>query len=201
MRKEILDRYATLPDGRVVIDIATSRVEDLFEDFEKMAPFHKKDLQPDLAEYLAGCAKELGHHDFMIRLSFSSLPDRDAGERVVHSIREYFRYRVMLQHADMAHMSRRSAMLLLLGIVLLVAVIKLGGLLPAEPSLIETLFYEGLTIVAWIAIWESVAGFFTGWFPAYSRKRIYSRLSGSEVSINGKGDDDNSFLDEPRNVH
>lgn len=197
MRKEILERYATLPDGRFVIDIATSQVDDLFEDFEKMAPFHKKDLQPDLAEYLAGCAREIGHHDFMIRLSFSSLPDRDAGERIVHSIREYFRYRVMVQHADMGRMSRRSAMLLLLGIVLLVAVIKLGGLLPPEPTLMETLFYEGLTIVAWIAIWESVAGFFTGWFPAYSRKRIYSRLSGSEVRIDVKGEGENNISEVP----
>ncbi|ANT65713.1 hypothetical protein [Prosthecochloris sp. CIB 2401] len=186
MRNEILDRYAMLPDGRFVIDIATSRVDELFEDFEKMAPFHKKDLQPDLAEYLVGCVRELGRHDFVVRLSVSSLQEHDAGERIVQSIREYFRYRVMVQHGDMAHMVRRSGLLLLLGIVLMVAVIQLRFLLSPEPSLLATLFYEGLTIVAWIAVWESVAGFFTGWFPAYSRMRIYSRLSGSEVMVDEK---------------
>ncbi len=49
MPKRIVDRYEHTVDGIVIIDVAARRVEDLYEDFDKTAPYHKKDLDEDLA--------------------------------------------------------------------------------------------------------------------------------------------------------
>jgi hypothetical protein len=47
------------------------RVEDLYNDFDKSAPYIRRDLDQDLADYLIGCARELGRVTFKILFTLS----------------------------------------------------------------------------------------------------------------------------------
>jgi hypothetical protein len=52
MKKNILDRYASTRDKKVIIDIAAEKIGDLYNDLDKYAPYRKKELDPNLVAYL-----------------------------------------------------------------------------------------------------------------------------------------------------
>lgn len=85
--KDILERYDRLDDGRVVIDVYASKVEELYEDFDKQAPFHRKDLDEELAAYLFDCVREIGRVDFIIRNTLDAVPSAELQERIRTSLK------------------------------------------------------------------------------------------------------------------
>ena len=52
MNHPILDRYSRTEDGAIVIEVTTEKVEDLYNNFDRNAPYIKKDLDDELSEYL-----------------------------------------------------------------------------------------------------------------------------------------------------
>jgi len=87
--KRIVDRYEHTVDGLVIVDVAARRVEDLYEDFDKTAPYHKKDLDEDLAYYLTECVREIGRVDFVIRFMFERYPSEEFMKRVRTSVHKF----------------------------------------------------------------------------------------------------------------
>jgi len=90
VEKRILDRYERTAEGGVVIDVAARRVEDLYEDFDKTAPYHRKDLDPDLADYLGDCVREIGRADFLIRFTLERQLSDDLVRRIRGSVNSFF---------------------------------------------------------------------------------------------------------------
>jgi len=101
MKKHILDRYDSLPDGRFLVDVATGDMAGLFEEFDRAAPYYRKDLDPQLAEYLCGCVREIGRAPFALRFSFDRAPDEAARQRIRRSVRSYFLYRGDIENERM----------------------------------------------------------------------------------------------------
>lgn len=66
MKKSILERYRRDSAGQLVVDIAAEKVGDLYDDFDKHAPFVKKELDYDLVEYLIDSVRELGRELFSV---------------------------------------------------------------------------------------------------------------------------------------
>ncbi len=48
MNQSILDRYSRTENGAIIIDVTTERVEDLYNDFDRNAPYVRKDLDDEL---------------------------------------------------------------------------------------------------------------------------------------------------------
>lgn len=55
--KNIIQRYQQLPDGHYAIDITAVKVSDLYNDFDKHAPYARKELDQDLVEYISEYAR------------------------------------------------------------------------------------------------------------------------------------------------
>ena len=161
MPKRILDRYEQTSDGLVIVDVAARRVEDLYEDFDKTAPYHKKDLDEDLAYYLTECAREIGQVRFVIRFMFECYPSEEYMLRVRTSVQKFFIYQRELELGAMNKMLRTAATLLVIGIIILGISLWVNHLLAVDgaPSFFKTVFAEGLTIVAWVSVWEALATF------------------------------------------
>ncbi len=81
------------------IDVAARRVEDLYEDFDKTAPYHRKDLDADLADYLGDCVREIGGVDFLIRFTLERPLSEDLVRRIRSSVKGFFLYRCELEQA------------------------------------------------------------------------------------------------------
>ncbi|MEI8102458.1 MAG: hypothetical protein WCG61_02905 [Chlorobium sp.] len=185
MPKKIVDRYDQTVDGLVIVDVAARRVEDLYEDFDKTAPYHKKDLDEDLVNYLTECVREIGRVDFVIRFMFESFPSEDFMLRVRTSVHKFFIYQRELELEAMNKMLRTAATLLVIGIIILGLSLWVNHLFVAEgtPSFLNTVFAEGLTIVAWVSVWEALTTFLLNWPQHLSRIKLFRNIAEAPVQF------------------
>ena len=185
MPKKIVDRYERTADGLVIVDVAAKRVEDLYEDFDKTAPYHKKDLDEDLASYLTECVREIGRVDFVIRFMFESYPSEEFMLRVRTSVHKFFIYQRELELGAMNKMLRTSATLLIIGIIILGLSLWVNHLFIVDgtPSFLNTVFAEGLTIVAWVSVWEALATFLLNWPQHLFLIRLFKKIAEAPVQF------------------
>lgn len=177
MKRNILGRYEHDDAGKSIIDVAAARVEDLYNNFDKSAPYARRDLDGDLADYLIGCARELGPVPFLIRFTLAVVPEGRNLSRIRGSLKSYFLYRAEIEARSLFHMTRRSAIFLAIGVGILSALAWLDQLMGPDRSIVANVFGEGLTIVAWISLWEALAMFLIEWFPHRKSIGLYRRLA------------------------
>jgi hypothetical protein len=189
MKKHILDRYERDPDGRVIVDVSASRVEELYEDFDKTAPYHKKDLDDDLAFYLTECAREIGRAEFVIRFAFDAMPPHELRERVRTSLHKFFMYQRELEIASMKKMLRTSMVFFLLGISLLFLSLwsSSAWLHTLDNLFMRRVLVEGVTIAAWVSLWESLATFLVNWRPFRQKITLNYRIASAKVLFQDAG--------------
>ena len=163
--------------------MAARRVEDLYENFDKVAPYHKKDLEEDLVYYLTECVREIGRAEFVVRFTFERVPSEELMQRVHTSVHKFFIYQRELELAAMKTMLRTAGMLLIIGIVILGLSLWVNHLFAVSGSatFLNTVFAEGITIVAWVSIWEGLATFLLNWSPHLFHIRIFSNISEAQV--------------------
>ncbi len=185
MPKRIVERYEQTADGLVIVDVAARRVEDLYEDFDKTAPYHKKDLDEDLAYYLTECVREIGRVDFVIRFMFECYPSEEFMLRVRTSVHKFFIYQQELERDAMNKMLRKAATLLIIGIIILGLSLWVNHLFDIEgtPLFLNTVFAEGLTIVAWVSVWEALATFLLNWPQHLLLIRIFRKIAEAPVQF------------------
>jgi hypothetical protein len=177
MRHAVLSRYEHSDDGRVVIDVAAGRVEDLYNNFDRNAPYIRRDLDQDLVEYLIGCAREIGQAPFLIRFTLHLAPDEDSLARVRRSVKGYFDYRSEIESGLVRQMLRKAAVLLLVGLAILFVSVSVNQWLGAERSVVANVFAEGLTVAAWVSLWESLATLLVEWSPHRRAIALFRRLA------------------------
>ncbi|MBL7077128.1 MAG: hypothetical protein ISS31_06635 [Kiritimatiellae bacterium] len=160
---------------------AAPRIQDLYEDFDKTAPFLKKDLDKDLMEYLAGCAREIGGTPFIIRITLGALPDDATVARVRSSTHNYFLYLRDLERRKVRKMARTSLVLLLIGIRVLAVAVSVNQRIGETSGVMAHVFAEGLTVAAWVSLWEALATFLIQWAPVRNEIRLFQRLAEADV--------------------
>lgn len=176
MKKRILERYRRDSDGQLVIDIAASKVSDLYDDFDKHAPFIKKELDYDLVEYLIESAGDLGKEPFGVSFSFAAGLDQTLETRVLKSIQNYFHYLLEKNRRELHAMIRKSLILLLLGVVMLSYSVYINHVLEPRDSVFKHILAEGLVIASWVSMWEALAGMLLEWQPLVHTRKVYARL-------------------------
>jgi len=70
MNNTILNRYDKDENGNLIIKIYTTKIEDLYEDYDKKSTFIKKDLKEDLENYLEESVAEIADNSFIINFNF-----------------------------------------------------------------------------------------------------------------------------------
>jgi len=183
MRRNILDRYDRLDDGRIAVDVYASKVEELYEDFDKQAPFHRKDLDEELAAYLLDCVREIGRAEFVIRITLDAVPAAEFQERIRSSLRKFFLYQRELELASMRRLLKKSLLFLLAGMALLFLSLWFGAAMSLDPEPLAwgRVLAEGVTIAAWVSIWESLSLLMFNWRPARQKIRLNARIAEAEV--------------------
>lgn len=177
MKKNILDRYSRTPDNRLVIDIAAGKVEDLYNNFDRHTPYVKKELNRGLAEYIIDSVGEIGKEDFVIQFSLTELPASDLIARVETSIHDYFSYLKELELRELARMTRSSLVLLLVGALFLFMSIWISQKTAGLESITIHVFVQGLTVAAWVSLWNAIAAFLIHWAPHRLRIKMYERIA------------------------
>ncbi len=180
-RRKILERYERTSEGTLIIDISAQKVEDLYNNFDKRSNFLKKDLDEELSEYLGESAREIGDEHFLIRITLEKILDVTGQERVRSSFKNYFYYMGEAQKRKMAAMARTSMILLAIGAVILTLSILLNQQNEQWQSVVGSVFAEGLTVAAWVSLWEALATYLIEWIPHKKKIRLFHRLAESEL--------------------
>lgn len=178
-------RYERDANGGILVDVSASRAEDLYSVFDRSAPYSRRDLDASLVDYIIECARELGDEAFSIRVSLASSPDRAMLGRIKQGVRNYFVYRAEVERREHAQLIRRSLLFFVLGISILLASIWLRQWLGPAPSVVASVLSEGLTVAAWVSLWESLAGFLIKWIPKRKNVALYQRLAAAELVFDG----------------
>ena len=183
MKKRILNRYRRDSAGRLVIDIAATKVNDLYDDFDKQAPFVKKELDYDLVEYLVESARELGRETFSVNFSLNSELEDSLKNRIRHSIVNYFDYLLAKNSRELHVMLRNSLTLFLLGLVRLSGSVYLNHAFDFGDSVFKRIMAEGLVIASWVSMWEAIAGVLLHWQPTVRERLVYRRLRNADLTF------------------
>lgn len=181
-KKRILGRYERDVKGRVVIEVAAKRVEELYERFDMTAPYQKKDFDDDLVAYLSGCVREIGKAEFVIRFSFDQPPSTELMQLVRSSLHTFFMYRAETEFVALRKQGLSSLLLLVSGMVILALTLRWEHLPVVMPgSFGSQFFYEGLTIAAWVALWEGLVQFLFSGPAGIHRFRLWRRIARAPV--------------------
>lgn len=189
MKRSIIDRYEINDSQQVVIDVSVRSVEDLFDRFDRCAPYLKKDLDPQFVDYLIGCAQELGGREFTIRINLTTPATVKNKERVQQSIRNYLHYLKQVTVRELKAMFRRSLALFGLGLSLLTLAILAGQQLAHGGSVPGQILTEGLTVAAWVSLWQALAYLLIEWQPHRRELIVYRRIMAAPVQFQSSSED------------
>ena len=117
----------------------------------------------------------------MIKITLATPLEPSKAEKVVNSFRNYFRYMKELELRKMAGMVRTSLILLAIGLVILTLSILINQQNERWESVIGSVFAEGLTVAAWVSLWEALATFLIQWMPHKKRIRLFDTLATTEL--------------------
>ncbi len=184
MEKYILERYSRTADGKVLIDIAATKIEDLFSYYDRSAPYLKKDLDQELVDFIVDACRDIGSESFALQFSIDHLAGEEAMSRIRQSIPRYFLYLKELEIRDLKRMLRTSATLLLVGLVLLTLSVWVNLRLETDERVISHVLAAGLTVAAWVSLWESLATFLINWLPHRRRIKRCERIANAPILFN-----------------
>ena len=184
MGKSIIDRYVKTAEGKLILDIAADRVEDLYNNFDKHTPYARKELDQNLVDYLIDSVGEMGNVEFIIQFRLHKVADNTLQERVKASINSYFCYLEELETRDWISMRRTSYILFMIGITILLISVWYGEYTTGKQGVISHVFSEGLTVAAWVSLWHALATFLVNWAPHRKKIRLYKKIAASEIVFN-----------------
>jgi len=180
-RQKIIDRYETDAQGRVIIDVSVARIEDLYDRFDSGATYRKKDLDEDFAQYLIDCVGEIKRHPFLVRINLPGPESATREDRVRKSIHHYFQYLQESEKRGIRKHLSRAGFFLGFGIMMVLLSLSLAARYETMHSILKDLGVEGVTIVAWVSMWEAASHLIFEWVPHLNRHKLYQRLIDSEV--------------------
>ncbi len=184
MKKKILERYTRTADGRINIDISAGRIEELYNNFDRISPYIKKELDSELVEYLIDSVGEIGKHAFIINFHFSKPVDNSLLARVRSSIHNYFLYLKELQMKDLFQMIRRSLIFLAIGSVIFSITLWINQNVNDSTGVVISILIEGLTVASWVSFWQALANFIINWTPHRRKIILYERIAKAPVDFN-----------------
>ena len=176
MKKTILDRYSRTSDNKIILDICADKVEDLYNNFDKNAPYVKKDLDQDLVEYIIDTVSESGGEDFVIQFRLAAAAESNLAPRVKTSIHNYFLYLKNLEYRMLARMTRTSFILLTVGVLILCLSVWVNQKIAHYGDTINFVFAEGLNVAAWVSLWNGIATFIVEWSPHRKKIKMYEQI-------------------------
>jgi hypothetical protein len=166
------------------IEIKLQEFEQLFNTIDP-SPFHEKDLDHDLEEFIESWAKEYPLHEplrLVVHLE-KCPPDADPQAIIERAVHNYFAYKTALNQREFTQLMREGRLSLLIGLLFLTACLSGGQLARARHIPGATIVEASLTIAGWVAMWHPMDVFLYGWWPLRRTGKVYRKLSTMPVEV------------------
>lgn len=168
-----------------IIEVHIEEMSQLFDSMDP-SPFHKKDLDPDAAEYIVGSAQDLHARARLALVLYLDQPagGPDEGRVVGDAVREYFARESLYARRRLHRLLRRGWTSLGIGIAfLVVAFVASTFIQKMVADALGPLVRESLLIGGWVAMWRPLETFLYDWWPIVGERRLHDRLSRMAVRV------------------
>ena len=168
-----------------VIEVHIDELSQLFDSMDP-SPFHKRDLDPKAAEYIASSAQDLPRR---ARIALVLYLDKkggvhDEGRLVGDAVREHFARESEYTRRRLRRLLGRGWVSLAIGVAFLISAFVASTFVrrfASEPF--APILRESFLIGGWVAMWRPLELFLYDWWPIVGERRMYGRLSRMAVRI------------------
>jgi hypothetical protein len=186
MDPEILKRYDMTVDNKFIVPVSLPDYRALYEKYDYISTFYKRDLNQELVEYLFYCAREIGRrNDFIIRIDLPVAQKSEPDENdIILSIKKYFEYEISLCRYEI-----KSAVTRLIFHFAIAAVAFLMWLItiaekPADITAVYQFFNVGLSVGIWVLLLTGVSRFLFRYRTQTTTIRLCQNIRQSPVEFN-----------------
>ena len=174
------------PPRSALIEVHVADLKELFNSFDP-TPFHKRDLDPDAEEFIAGWARDLpaGVPLGLLVHADRAAESPDATETVRTAIRDHFSRRADEVRRKLRLLFRTGRVALVIGLAVVAGSVILGDLVASTlaGSGFGDVIRESLLIGGWVAMWRPIEIFLYEWWPIRAEARLFDRLSAMIVEV------------------
>lgn len=171
--------------GRVnTIEVKLEEFEQLFNTIDP-SPFHEKDLDDDLEEFIVSWATEYPLHEPLRLVVYlqNRPPGADAQKVIERAVHNYFAYKTALNQREFKLLLREGRLSLAIGLLFLTLCLSGGQLANRFHIPRATIVETSLTIAGWVAMWHPMDVFLYGWWPLRREGKVYRKLSAIRVEV------------------
>jgi hypothetical protein len=140
---------------KFTIPISITRDNEFFSRLDS-SPAPKRDLSPELVEYLNQCSGEISSRfEISIDLNISQEacnPDRERD--CLGRLQRFFQHQIYMEKSEIRRQRMNALKYLVVSLLCLSADIASGGLV--SKTLPDNLLYEALQIGGWVFMWEAI---------------------------------------------
>lgn len=176
-----LYRYSET-ENAYYLDISLENYRDAYSNWD-YSPFNNRDLDDDLMDYLLSCSYEIPRKKTII-IQFHllhQLRDVSREQKSIHGMYNFFQYRIRKIKSDRFHLIRNTISFLFIGTALLFIANITGANIP--DAFLNKLLSEGLSIGAWVMIWEMFSIWFFKVNSLSNRIKHYQRLGKATIAF------------------
>lgn len=169
---------------RVCIDIRVHSARQLF-DGRDPAPFRERDLDSNAVDYIIDSAQDVPTQKPLKLVVWLT----DGGQTVsdttiTQAIGSHFDYLLARLARGIERHVRMGQVKFLVGIVALALFLTLSRLCEIFPdTTARRVAQEGLSIVAWVAMWRPLEVLLYDWWPLVNERKLLRRIRAAEIAI------------------
>ncbi|MDD3477692.1 MAG: hypothetical protein PHP32_02360 [Candidatus Izemoplasmatales bacterium] len=161
-----------------IVEISLDYYLEMFNDWDA-APLKRKDLEPELVEYLENVAEDIPLHQnisivFMMPKSVENTQTESVSRQVFIN---YYGYLIHLNQRQIRRNWKRSFGYLTTGIIFLIA----ATLLPTGTTLPLEVLSQGMYIGGWVFAWEAISAAVFQMSELRAKNKRYLRYQRAQI--------------------
>lgn len=169
---------------RHAIDIRVHSARQLF-DGRDPAPFRERDLDQNAVEYVIESAEDApvgSTLELAVWITNEASPISD--ETIRQAVHTHFEYLLARLDRTLHKHVRQGQIKFLVGFVVLTGFLTLSRLMDVLPDgAVRRVVQEGLSIVAWVAMWRPLEVLLYDWWPLLVERRLLRRIRDADVKV------------------
>ena len=165
-----------------IILVAIDEYTDVFNDLDP-APFRKRDIDPDLRDFLEGCSSDIPlKHDICICFTIpENVRDKEKEKRIRAALKTYFSFIMHTTRGKIRQSHTKNLVYILASFTLLIGAFFLGNIIPK--NVVFSALVEGLYIGGWVFLWEAISSLSFKSKEIYSNYKHYKRFYYAPMSF------------------
>ncbi len=152
------------------------------------APLYKRQLSHQFQQYILASVEGTKRFSvFYYKINCKSKTDRQYTEPFIYAIRRHFSAKKLIEVEKFEKFKRRSYLLLLLSLVVMMICHGLVPLILSGDEGFTSALHNGLDIFSWVILWQPIDKLVFQWNPHLKNISLMNRLADAEVIIIDNG--------------